>query len=121
MHEGVVKWFNKKKNFGFIESNEQQDIFFHGFGNRPEGLRLGATTGETPSSSPFRIQTKHNTMKTPSFVRLASFGFVGRFYRERSGSPKFRYSLADDPPRTQTPARRARLTMAPVTMLASRK
>jgi CspA family cold shock protein len=30
MQEGVVKWFNEKKNYGFIESNGQEDIFFHG-------------------------------------------------------------------------------------------
>ena len=30
MSEGIVKWFNKKKNFGFIESEGQEDIFFHG-------------------------------------------------------------------------------------------
>jgi len=30
MHEGVVKWFNKKKNYGFIESLGQEDVFFHG-------------------------------------------------------------------------------------------
>ena len=30
MSEGKVKWFNKKKNFGFIESEGQEDIFFHG-------------------------------------------------------------------------------------------
>ncbi len=30
MAEGTVKWFNKKKNFGFIESDGQDDIFFHG-------------------------------------------------------------------------------------------
>ena len=30
MHEGVVKWFNKKKNYGFIESMGHEDVFFHG-------------------------------------------------------------------------------------------
>jgi len=30
MNEGTVKWFNKKKNYGFIESDEQVEIFFHG-------------------------------------------------------------------------------------------
>ncbi|UCD81763.1 MAG: cold shock domain-containing protein [Desulfobacterales bacterium] len=30
MPEGTVKWFNKKKNFGFIASNDQEDVFFHG-------------------------------------------------------------------------------------------
>ena len=30
MPEGTVKWFNKKKNYGFISSDDQEDIFFHG-------------------------------------------------------------------------------------------
>jgi CspA family cold shock protein len=30
MQEGVVKWFNEKKNYGFIEAIGQEDIFFHG-------------------------------------------------------------------------------------------
>ncbi len=32
MEQGIVKWFNKKKNYGFIESDDQgkEDIFFHG-------------------------------------------------------------------------------------------
>ena len=30
MNEGIVKWFNKKKNYGFIEFDEQAEIFFHG-------------------------------------------------------------------------------------------
>jgi CspA family cold shock protein len=30
MQEGVVKWFNEKKNYGFIEASGQEDIFFHG-------------------------------------------------------------------------------------------
>jgi len=29
MQEGIVKWFNTKKNYGFIESEGQSDIFFH--------------------------------------------------------------------------------------------
>jgi len=30
MSEGTVKWFNKKKNYGFIESEGLEDVFFHG-------------------------------------------------------------------------------------------
>jgi len=28
MNEGVVKWFNEKKNFGFIESPDWKIFFF---------------------------------------------------------------------------------------------
>jgi cold shock CspA family protein len=29
MQEGIVKFFNKKKNYGFIQAGDQEDIFFH--------------------------------------------------------------------------------------------
>jgi len=29
MNEGIVKWFNKKKNYGFIEYDEDAEIFFN--------------------------------------------------------------------------------------------
>ena len=30
MSEGTVKWFNKKKNYGFISSEGEEELFFHG-------------------------------------------------------------------------------------------
>lgn len=29
MSEGVVKWYDKKKGYGFILSNTEEDIFVH--------------------------------------------------------------------------------------------
>ncbi len=29
MAEGNVKWYNDKKGFGFIETDEQDEFFFH--------------------------------------------------------------------------------------------
>lgn len=29
MAEGIVKWFNEKKGFGFIEQKEGADVFVH--------------------------------------------------------------------------------------------
>ena len=29
MAEGIVKWFNEKKGFGFIEQQEGGDVFVH--------------------------------------------------------------------------------------------
>ena len=47
MTEGRVKWFNEKKGYGFIETNEGQDVFVHyssieggGFKSLAEGERV---------------------------------------------------------------------------------
>jgi CspA family cold shock protein len=37
--EGVVRWFNLKKGYGFIKGSDEQDYFVH-YTAVPEGLRL---------------------------------------------------------------------------------
>ncbi|MHC1742057.1 MAG: cold-shock protein [Syntrophobacteraceae bacterium] len=39
MQEGRVKWFNEKKGYGFIESQEQGDVFVHFSGIVGDGFK----------------------------------------------------------------------------------
>jgi len=50
--EGEVKFFNEKKGFGFIQSDDQQDVFIHISGVKEgiilkEGERVRFETVET--------------------------------------------------------------------------
>lgn len=40
MAEGVVKWFDPKKGYGFIDGNGQPDIFVHHTGFKQKGLKI---------------------------------------------------------------------------------
>ena len=39
MANGVVKWFNEKKGYGFIEQEDGPDVFVHHSGISSEGFR----------------------------------------------------------------------------------
>ena len=38
MAEGRIKWYNEKKGYGFIESDEDGDIFVHSSGIEDHGF-----------------------------------------------------------------------------------
>ena len=63
MNEGTVKWFNKKKNYGFIESDDNEDIFFHGSNIADHGF-FGLTSQDRVS---YEIQEMRNG---PQAVRV---------------------------------------------------
>ncbi len=39
MANGIVKWFNEKKGFGFIEQENGPDVFVHHTGIKSDGFR----------------------------------------------------------------------------------
>lgn len=39
MAEGIVKWFNDQKGFGFIEQSDGPDVFVHHSGINSNGFR----------------------------------------------------------------------------------
>ncbi|WP_342525631.1 cold-shock protein [Chryseomicrobium sp. FSL W7-1435] len=39
MQQGLVKWFNAEKGYGFIESTEGEDVFVHFTGIQGDGFR----------------------------------------------------------------------------------
>lgn len=62
--EGRVKWFNDKKGFGFIETDEQGDVFVHYSNIQGNGFR---TLKELERVS-FEVE---NTAKGPQAVNVA--------------------------------------------------
>ncbi len=65
MASGIVKWFNEKKGFGFIQQENGQDLFVHyssismdGFKTLIEGDRVSFEVEETDRGFQARNVTK---------------------------------------------------------------
>ena len=63
MPEGRVKWYDEKKGYGFIETDDQGDIFFHKNGIKDYGY-FGVQKNEPVS---FEVRT---TPKGPQAVEV---------------------------------------------------
>ncbi|MCX5853747.1 MAG: cold-shock protein [Deltaproteobacteria bacterium] len=64
MSEGIVKWFNEKKGFGFIASDDGTDVFVHfsaiqdsGFRTLTEGQRVSFDV-ESGKKGPSAVNVK---------------------------------------------------------------
>ncbi len=55
MAEGIVKWFNDKKGFGFIEQDEGGDVFVHHTAINMQGFRT-LSEGERVT---FEVEDNH--------------------------------------------------------------
>lgn len=77
MANGIVKWFNNSKGFGFIEQENGKDVFVHhsaingtGFKSLSMGDRVTFdvvqnTKGPAAANVVSHQNTQHNVIKTP--------------------------------------------------------
>ncbi len=66
MPEGKVKWFNREKGYGFIQSDDGQDIFVHRTAIRAQG---GAQTLNEEDRVTFDISHGDRGLKATNVVK----------------------------------------------------
>ncbi|ASV66548.1 cold-shock protein [Cytobacillus sp. FSL W7-1323] len=66
MAEGKVKWFNAEKGFGFIETQEGQDVFVHYSAIQTEGFK----TLDEGQSVTFEVEEGQRGPQASNVVKL---------------------------------------------------
>ncbi|RJQ53176.1 MAG: cold-shock protein [Actinobacteria bacterium] len=70
MAKGRVKWFDTKKGYGFIETDEGEDVFVHFSEIQTEGYR----SLDEGQSVEFEVTTGKDGRKQASNVRIVAGG-----------------------------------------------
>ncbi|MCA1024935.1 MULTISPECIES: cold-shock protein [Cytobacillus] len=66
MAEGKVKWFNAEKGFGFIETQEGQDVFVHYSAIQTDGFK----TLDEGQSVTFEVEEGQRGPQASNVVKL---------------------------------------------------
>lgn len=66
MAEGKVKWFNAEKGFGFIETQEGQDVFVHYSAIQTDGFK----TLDEGQSVQFEVEEGQRGPQASNVVKL---------------------------------------------------
>ena len=66
MPKGKVKWFDQRKGYGFIETEEGKDVFVHYSGIQEEGFR----TLDEGDEVEFEIQTGPKGEQATKVVKI---------------------------------------------------
>lgn len=67
MNQGVVKFFNSTKGFGFITTETGEDIFFHRSNVKNSGFRSELIQGDTVQ---FEIRNEQKGKRAYNIVRV---------------------------------------------------
>ena len=73
--QGTVKWFNAKKGFGFIVTDDGREVFVHYTDILTDGFR-NLYEGETVT---FNVVNKHVTNKTTKYFNLFIYSSPNTF------------------------------------------